>query len=101
MYIQKGTRPLLAPDVDLEVIGKCNECEGYTGADLAALVRESGIEAMKQFMLIGCTGQLMVTNENFQRAILKIRPSVTEKVNMHSSLNGESCAKHEKNMNQF
>lgn len=77
---KKGTKPLLAPDVDLEVIGKCEQCDGYTGADLAALVREAGIQAMKQFMLSGGTDQLIVTSEHFQRAIAKIRPSVTEKV---------------------
>lgn len=71
---------MLAPDVDLEAIGKCPQCEGYTGADLAALVREAGIESMKQFMLSGGTDQLIVTNDHFQRAICKIRPSVTDKV---------------------
>ncbi|GLV45591.1 smallminded [Carabus blaptoides fortunei] len=80
---KKGTKPLLAPDVNLNVIGKCEQCDGYTGADLAALVREAGVQAMKEFMVAGAVNPIMVTNEHFQKAITKIRPSVTEKDQKH------------------
>ncbi|KAJ3660400.1 hypothetical protein Zmor_004850 [Zophobas morio] len=81
---KNGTRPRLAPDVDLEAIGTCEQCQGYTGADLAALVKEAGIVALKEFMLCGDTQKpIMVNMEHFQRAISKIRPSVPEKDQKH------------------
>ena len=78
----------MAPDVDLEAIGTCEQCQGYTGADLAALVKEAGIVALKEFMLCGDTQKpIMVNMEHFQRAISKIRPSVPEKVPRFFRLN--------------
>lgn len=79
---QNGVQPLLAPDVDLELIGKWEQCEGYTGADLAALVREAATEAIKELMINGTTPveTPSVNNEHFVKAVAKIRPSVTEKV---------------------
>jgi SpoVK/Ycf46/Vps4 family AAA+-type ATPase len=48
---------------------------------LAALVKEAGIVALKEFMLSGDTQKALVVNmEHFKRAIAKIRPSVPEKV---------------------
>lgn len=74
----------MAPDVDLEIIGKSDECEGYTGADLAALIREAGVEALKEYMLLGDPQKtLMVTTEHFKRAVSKVRPSVAEKVSYY------------------
>ncbi|RZB40952.1 AAA domain containing protein, partial [Asbolus verrucosus] len=81
---KNGTRPRLAPDVDLEAIGTSEQCQGYTGADLAALVKEAGIVALKEFMLCGDTQKPLVVNmEHFKRAIAKIRPSVPEKDQKH------------------
>jgi len=37
----------LDPDVDLQVISSDSRCEGYSGADLAALVRESAVTALR------------------------------------------------------
>lgn len=71
----------MAPDVDLQLIGKSEQCDGYTGADLAALVREAAVIALKEIMLLGDGQQaVMVTTEHFNKAVSKIRPSVTEKV---------------------
>lgn len=68
-------------DVDLEIIGKSVECNGYTGADLAALVREAGIQALKDFMVHNDPPKaLTVSTEHFNRAVNKIRPSISEKV---------------------
>ncbi|EEZ99985.1 Nuclear valosin-containing protein-like [Tribolium castaneum] len=81
---RNGTRPRLAPDVDLEAIASSEQCRGYTGADLAALVKEAGIVALKEFMLCGDTQKSLVVNmEHFTRAIAKIRPSVPEKDQKH------------------
>lgn len=76
----------MAPDVDLEVIGGSEEVQGYTGADLAALVREASVIALKEFMLSGVDAQhqpLMVTTDHFKQAVGKIRPSVSEKDQKH------------------
>lgn len=79
--MQNGVRPRLAPDVDLEAVGISEQCQGYTGADLAALVKEAGIVALKEYMLSENAHKDLVVNvEHFKRAIAKIRPSVPEKV---------------------
>lgn len=78
---QNGTQPVLAPDVDLEVIGKSSQCDGYTGADLAALVHEAGLQALREVVSEPSTKPAaMVTTEHFNRAVLKIRPSTSDKV---------------------
>jgi ribosome biogenesis ATPase len=41
----------LGDDVDLDAIGRCRRSEGYSGADLAALLRESGLAVLKEDML--------------------------------------------------
>lgn len=66
----------------MEAIGKSEECSGYTGADLAALVRETGVIALKEFLMSSGGDQLplLVTAEHFKKALSKIRPSVSEKV---------------------
>ncbi|VEN35679.1 unnamed protein product [Callosobruchus maculatus] len=82
---KNGTRPKLAPDVDLEEIGMSEECRGFTGADLAALVREAGVLALKD-VLCGETMseiEIMVTIDHFKNAFKKIRPSVPEKDRAH------------------
>ena len=37
-----------SPDVDLEKIGTSKKAEGYSGADCAALLRESGLAVLKE-----------------------------------------------------
>ncbi|XP_067015689.2 nuclear valosin-containing protein-like [Anabrus simplex] len=78
-----GTKPCLAGDVNLEELGCCQQCEGYTGADLAALVREAGVEALKEYMTSPDYSELVVANRHFKNALRKIRPSVTEKDQKH------------------
>lgn len=75
----------MAPDVNLEEVAKSEQCQGYTGADLAALIREASISALKDFMMHNITNPdvpVIVTMEHFNQAIKKIRPSVSEKVNI-------------------
>lgn len=64
------------------MIGKSEQCNGYTGADLAALVRETGVIALKEFIMSESSDQqsLLVTGDHFKKALTKIRPSVSEKV---------------------
>ncbi|PSN31892.1 Nuclear valosin-containing protein [Blattella germanica] len=75
-----GTRPLLDVDINLKTLGESEECSGYTGADLAALVREAGIEALKEHMgSFDGSKKLTVCHKHFMKAQEKIRPSVSEK----------------------
>ncbi|XP_065662084.1 nuclear valosin-containing protein-like isoform X2 [Hydra vulgaris] len=45
-----GTKPKMADDVTIEVIASDQRCEGFSGADLSALVREASVTALKEFM---------------------------------------------------
>lgn len=67
--------------MDLEIIGKSEQCQGYTGADLASLVKEASRESFKDLVKSGdMDKQCLVTNDHFNRAVAKIKPSVSEKV---------------------
>ena len=60
----------LADDVDLEKIAKATD--GYSGADIANLVREAGMNAIRH------EEQLTTVNaKHFEAAKTKIKPSVT------------------------
>lgn len=79
ILLQNGTKPRLGNDVSMEVIAGSERCEGYTGADLAALVREAGVEALREIMSgISCPPEICA--RHLQAAYDKIRPSVQDKV---------------------
>ncbi|KAH1008544.1 hypothetical protein HUJ05_009090 [Dendroctonus ponderosae] len=81
---KNGTQPKLDEDVDLESIGTSEQVKGYTGADLAALVREASTLALKEFIIADSASKpLMVSSRHFIAATEKIRPSVTEKDQKH------------------
>ena len=40
-------RATLSEDVDLEIIGRDARAEGFSGADLAAVVRDAGLAALR------------------------------------------------------
>ncbi|AFZ71117.1 AAA family ATPase, CDC48 subfamily [Caldisphaera lagunensis DSM 15908] len=61
----------LADDVDLIEIAK--RTNGYTGADLAALVREAAMQALREDLQNG-----IVKNKHFDVALSKVKPSVTQ-----------------------
>ncbi|KAF8629948.1 hypothetical protein AX17_005514 [Amanita inopinata Kibby_2008] len=67
-------------------------CDGYSGADLAALVREAGVGALKRSLgaldmiesqgnasssLLGLANKLVVTVQDFLAALEKVGPSVS------------------------
>lgn len=82
MYnLQNATRPKLASDVDLNQVGYNDKCEGYTGADLTALIKEAGMEALKE--IIAGYGQPEITMQHIYRAFDKVQPSVREKASIH------------------
>jgi transitional endoplasmic reticulum ATPase len=61
----------LAEDVDLREIAKMTN--GYTGADLAALVREATLAALREDLKA-----TRVRFKHFEQALSKVRPSVTK-----------------------
>lgn len=81
------TQPPLAEDVDFCAISRLTE--GYTGADLAGLVRQASLQALKESMVV-CSSDdnsstalenvLKVGMAHFQEAIRNIKPSVNEEV---------------------
>ncbi|VVC27682.1 Hypothetical protein CINCED_3A019856 [Cinara cedri] len=74
-------RPVLADDVDLEKIGRNEKCSNFTGADLAALVREAGILCLQEYIsLTDLNKKLAIQSKHFDEALLKIRPSVSAEV---------------------
>lgn len=79
---KKGTKPQLSTDVEVEVVAAATE--GYTGADLAGLVRLAATQALTDFI----TGNippsaLLVSATHFQKALLKMKPSVSAKEQQH------------------
>ncbi|XP_071651643.1 nuclear valosin-containing protein-like isoform X1 [Temnothorax longispinosus] len=74
---KNATRPKLASDVDLNQVAYDNRCEGYTGADLAALIREAGMEALKE--IIAGFGKPEISMRHIFQAFDKVHPSVREK----------------------
>ncbi|XP_018404185.1 PREDICTED: nuclear valosin-containing protein-like [Cyphomyrmex costatus] len=74
---KNATRPKLASDVDLNQVAYDNRCDGYTGADLAALIREAGMEALKE--IIAGYGQPEISMRHIFQAFDKVQPSVREK----------------------
>ncbi|MEM3661992.1 MAG: CDC48 family AAA ATPase [Sulfolobales archaeon] len=61
----------LAEDVDLEYLARMTE--GYTGADISALVREAGLTSLREDI-----NATRVELRHFLKALEKIRPSITE-----------------------
>ncbi|PMP59516.1 MAG: AAA family ATPase [Caldisphaera sp.] len=70
LQIHTRTVPL-ADDVDLIDISK--RTNGYTGADLAALVREAAMHALREDLQNG-----IVRKKHFDTALVKVKPSVTQ-----------------------
>ncbi|KAJ8684203.1 hypothetical protein QAD02_019995 [Eretmocerus hayati] len=75
---KNGTKPKLAADINLEAVAVNDRCSGYTGADLAALVREAGVEALREIMG-GLSSPAEIAARHFEFAFDKVRPSVQEK----------------------
>lgn len=97
----------LGPDVDLEMVASDERCENFSGADLASLVREAGMSALRSTLktlndmgkageklddnrgqgqaLLGVDGPsndllstpILVTWDDFDTAFTKVSPSVS------------------------
>ncbi|KPU62726.1 hypothetical protein EP1X_07670, partial [Thermococcus sp. EP1] len=76
----------LAEDVSLEELAK--RTEGYTGADIEAVVREAALNAMRGAILKGeispntrasdIRKRVKVTMKDFEEALKKVSPSISE-----------------------
>lgn len=81
IHFQNRSKPVLADDVDLEAVGKNEKCSYFTGADLAALVREAGILCLQEYINSNeINKQLAIQSKHFDEAMTKIRPSVSMEV---------------------
>ncbi|WP_266077895.1 CDC48 family AAA ATPase [Haladaptatus caseinilyticus] len=73
----------LADDVDLDELAE--QTEGYVGADIEAVCREAAMAASREFIQsvspedIGeSVGNVRITAEHFENALVEVTPSVTE-----------------------
>lgn len=84
-------RTPLAPGVDLEAVGAAPQLTGFSGADLAALVREACVLALKEGIAAAGGGGLggrggappptppLVQPHHFAAAMQRVQPSVSRK----------------------
>lgn len=78
---KNGSKPVLAADVDFTEISELTN--GYTGADLAGLVRQASLQTLKESIDdVDNTDDtpLKVSRTHFIDAIKKLKPSVGEQV---------------------
>lgn len=80
---KNGTKPPLAEDVDMQQIADLTD--GYTGADLAGLVRQASLQTLKDSILLGniedsSTEGLQVHMKHFVDVHKTLKPSVTTEV---------------------
>jgi len=68
----------LCKDVDLEKLADMTE--GYSGADIAAVCREAGLNAIRRAIKEGKKSIGCVSMADFEHALKKIRPSITKEM---------------------
>jgi ribosome biogenesis ATPase len=80
-----GSKVKTGEDVDLGLIGSSPRAEGYSGADLAALLREAGLAVLKEHMTTISRGgptedaKLLIRTSHFDAAFNAVMPSVSKK----------------------
>ncbi|XP_062502351.1 nuclear valosin-containing protein-like isoform X1 [Corticium candelabrum] len=80
-----GSKPPLETTVDLEMIGRDERCSGFSGADLAALVREAAMGLLKEKMTSEASTagspppSLCLSHKHFEIAFTKVKASVSAK----------------------
>ncbi len=67
----------IASTVDLETIAASPRLSGYTGADLAALVREAAVHALRRISNLDTTVDEVIEKIDFDNAIRTVLPSVS------------------------
>eukprot|EP01028_Stygiella_incarcerata_P011273 TRINITY_DN62966_c0_g1_i1.p1 TRINITY_DN62966_c0_g1~~TRINITY_DN62966_c0_g1_i1.p1 ORF type:complete len:811 (+),score=235.49 TRINITY_DN62966_c0_g1_i1:154-2586(+) len=67
-------------EIDLREIGMRSECEGFSGADLVALLREASVAALKEYLKMDVKQEdPKVLKRHIEFALTKILPSVSRK----------------------
>lgn len=75
---KNGQKPELADDVNFEEIASLTD--GYTGADLAGLVRQAALQTLKESIEGDESDDLKVHRNHFIEVIKKVKPSVSSEV---------------------
>ena len=65
----------IAANVNIDAIALSSSCDGFSGADLASLVREACVAALKSMTL---DASPTVTSAHFEEAFTKVQPSVSK-----------------------
>ncbi len=78
---RNGTRPPLAPEIDLTKIGRDQRCQGFSGADLGNLVHRAAQARMEEMLLASDKDDLstIVSERHFEKAFQWVKPSVRGK----------------------
>lgn len=73
----------LAEGVNVEAVARDSRCEGYSGADLQALIRVAGEKALRERVLgdgVGSGGgQVYIEGRHFEEALKSVVPSVSSR----------------------
>lgn len=99
------TRSLpLSKDVQLKTIAASDQCEGYSGADLSALLREAQLNALKANIEkegVGSelTALIEITMRDFTIGLSKVFPSVSKKDEQQYMLLEKSLRKSRSHIN--
>lgn len=74
----------ISEDVQMKSIAYSENCEGFSGADLSALVREAQMSALKAAMDRNVTEeeQILIGHQDFKNALEKVFPSVSKQDEM-------------------
>lgn len=83
LFLQAGTKPKFADDVSIDELAQLTE--SYTGADLAGLVRQAALQALKNSIIDNGdndnSGEILkVQKDHFTQALKSLRPSVSQEV---------------------
>ena len=82
IILQQGKQPILDDDVNLEELAQLTE--SFTGADLAGLVRQASLQALRDSLKFESASEeeidLKVHKQHFMSALQQMRPSVSTEV---------------------
>lgn len=80
----------LGDDIDVEKIAGDKACDGFSGADLQALIRVAGENALRECMKrTDGTGDVKIENRHFVGALNVVLPSVSQKdATLYRSMEG-------------
>ncbi|XP_072171782.1 nuclear valosin-containing protein-like [Diadema setosum] len=88
---KNGCKPLLESGIDLQALAEDGRCDGFTGADLAAFVREASMSALRKVIRLGLlskegdpstsrdSSSILVCRDDFEAAFTRVKPSVSKK----------------------